>query len=380
MKDGYGEQQKRQMKIRHCLRMAREDFTFYEDQRTERKRRCVDEVVPLTQSDLRFRHDAQQLSIPMSTYASASPSLEQCSAFASDSNNDTDGSASQSSETSEESIFTPQDSHPSHAQNRRRWTNLARMCERYQLSDRAGAAIATSTLQDMGIVTNEDKSLVIDPSKLRRERERCRKEISNFKYVSGLYFDGRKDATQVMLEGPNKKMYRSTQLEEHYVLIGEPGTYYLTHLSPTDGKGRTLAQEIFDFISNNMLCQKLNIVGTDGAALMTGKFNGVIRSLEELLKTPLQWSICLLHTNELPLHHVFMELGGTTNSPDSFTRPIGKQLDGCVSEWLVVKLKNIPYVHFPDIPQSAVDELSSDQHYAYRICMAVIVGSVDENL
>ena len=77
------------------------------------------------------------------------------------------------------------------------------MCERYQLSDRAGAAIATSTLQYMGIVTNEDKSLVIDPSKLRRERERCRKEIcqeevSNFKYVSELYFDGRKDATQVM--------------------------------------------------------------------------------------------------------------------------------------------------------------------------------------
>ena len=191
----------------------------------------------------------------MSTYASASPSLEQCSVFVSDSNNDTDGSASQSSETSEESIFTPQDSHPSHAQNRRRWTNLARMCEIYQSSDRAGAAIATSTLQDTEIVTNEDKSLVIDASKLKRERERCRKEIcqeevSNFKYVSGLYFDGRKYATQGMLEGPNGKMYRSTQLEEHHVLVGEPGTYYLTHLSPTDGKGRTLAQEIFDFISN----------------------------------------------------------------------------------------------------------------------------------
>ena len=141
-----------------------------------------------------------------------------------------------------------------------------------------------------------------------------------------------------------------------------------------------MAQEILDFISNTMLCQKLNIVCTDGAALMTGKFNGVIRSLKELLKTPLQWSICLLHTNELPLRHVFMELDGTTNSPDSFTGSIGKQLDGCVSEWLVVKFKNIPNVHFPDIPQSVVDELSSDQHYAYRICMAVIVGSVDEDL
>ena len=43
------EQQRRQMETRHCLRMAREDFTFYEGQRTERKHRCVDEVVPLTQ-------------------------------------------------------------------------------------------------------------------------------------------------------------------------------------------------------------------------------------------------------------------------------------------------------------------------------------------
>ena len=115
------------------------------------------------------------------------------------------------------------------------------MCERYQLSDRAGAAIATSTLQDMGMITENDKSLIIDPSKLRRERERCREEIRqkesfNFKFVTGLYFDGRKDATQTMKEGPNGKMYRSIELEEHYVLVGEPGTYYLTHLSPAMAK------------------------------------------------------------------------------------------------------------------------------------------------
>ena len=36
-------------------------------------------------------------------------------------------------------------------------------------------------------------------------------------------------------------------------------------------------------------------------------------------------------------------------------------------------------MHYLDIPHSVVDELSSDQHYAYRICMAVMVGSVDED-
>ena len=127
-------------------------------------------------------------------------------------------------------------------------------------------------------------------------------------------------------------MCRSTQLEEHYVLVGEPGTYYFTHLSPIDGKSRTLAQEIFEFISETVLCEKLTIIGNDGTASMTGKFNGAIRSLEELLKNPLQWSICLLHINEFPLLHVFMELDGTTNSPDSFTGPVDKQPNGCVSE------------------------------------------------
>ena len=93
------------------------------------------------------------------------------------------------------------------------------------------------TLQDMGMLTDEDESLVTDPSKLRRERERCREEICqeevfNFKFVTGLYFDGRKNVTQIIVvEGPNRKMCRSTQLEEHDVLVGKPGTYYLTHFS-----------------------------------------------------------------------------------------------------------------------------------------------------
>ena len=43
-------------------------------------------------------------------------------------------------------------------------------------------------------------------------------------------------------------MCKSTQLEEYHVLLGEPGTYYLTHLFPIDGKGSTLTQEIFEFV------------------------------------------------------------------------------------------------------------------------------------
>ena len=59
---------------------------------------------------------------------------------------------------------------------------------------------------------------------------------------------------------------------------------------------------------------------------------------------------------------------------------IGRQLNGAVSEWKVVKFNSIPNSKFPVIPNFLMDDLSSDQYYAYRICSAVMLGSVDANL
>ena len=69
--------------------------------------------------------------------------------------------------------------------------------------------------------------------------------------------------------------------------------------------------------------QKLKIVGSDGTPVMTGKSKGFIASLETLIGRPLQWVICLLHLNELPLRHVFQKLDGVISEPDSFSGPIG---------------------------------------------------------
>ena len=43
---------------------------------------------------------------------------------------------------------------------------LARTCDRYSVSDRAAAAIASAVLEDVGLITNEDKTSVIDRNKL----------------------------------------------------------------------------------------------------------------------------------------------------------------------------------------------------------------------
>jgi len=131
------------------------------------------------------------------------------------------------------------------------------------------------------MVTDNDKTCVIDHSKLRRERERCRQKIQkgeqqNFRFVNAIYFNGHKDATQIVVQGPNDKRYRSVELEEHYTVVGEPGSLYLNHFSPEDGKGRTIVQKLFDSICGTELKDRLAIVGTDGTACMTGKYNRCI--------------------------------------------------------------------------------------------------------
>ena len=79
-------------------------------------------------------------------------------------------------------------------------SNLAMEAERFGISDRAAASLASAVLVDFGIITKEDASCVIDRSKVRRERSKLRKllrsEAEEVKdNISGIYFDGRRDKT-----------------------------------------------------------------------------------------------------------------------------------------------------------------------------------------
>ena len=61
-------------------------------------------------------------------------------------------------------------------QNRHRWKNAALACDRYGLSDRAGASVITATLFECGCVTPEDQSKVVSHKKLHHERHLARQE------------------------------------------------------------------------------------------------------------------------------------------------------------------------------------------------------------
>ena len=61
---------------------------------------------------------------------------------------------------------------------------------------------------------------------------------------------------------------------------------------------------------------------------MTGSGNdgGLLTHLEKLIGRKCFWTICMLHTNELPLRHLIANLDGPTNSKNGFKGPIGKLL------------------------------------------------------
>ena len=107
------------------------------------------------------------------------------------------------------------------------------VCERYQVSDRAGAAIASATLKGFEIVTEKNKKYVMEKRKLRRERQKYIEEIRNkeqelFELVDSIFVDGRKDATMTKLE-VNGNYHRQTVIKEHHVIVGESNGF-ISHM------------------------------------------------------------------------------------------------------------------------------------------------------
>ena len=129
----------------------------------------------------------------------------------------------------------------------------------------------------------------------------------------------------------NGKYYRQIIKEHHHVIVGEPGEFYISHVTTENSQEPTIAKSVLNLI-NTLLAKKLTIIGTDGTPSMTEYKSGFIASLKKSLGRHLQWVVCLLHLNELPLRHIFQMLDGTTTGPESFSGPIGKSIVEKVSD------------------------------------------------
>ena len=265
-------------------------------------------------------------------------------------------------------------------QKRIKLTNTAAISDRFGTSVRETAAISSAILLDYGIVTPENQSCVIDKSKVAREKANLRRQTTEnaekqTTELRGLYFDGRKDKTLFQVK-EGSKYYRKLLTEEHVSLVGEPGSQFVGHVSPSSGSAVAIVESIVDNLEQKKIStEKLEVVGCDGTATNTGYRGGVIRLLELKLNKALQWSICMLHFIELPLRHLMQDIDGPTSGPTSYSGPIEKQLTEC---------KTLPVTNFRpiavDLPVMNPKDLSKDQQYLYEICQAVSSGDCPTDL
>ena len=119
------------------------DLAFYHDQNSSRIRKCLLVVENPSSSDINFQKRVSQKQIICDTEVQSSV-IEQLDL---ESNVSDPGPSSPSS-----SDFLPQQKRmkliEDSQQNRQSLKNLVIMCERYQISDRAAAAIGNATLKD----------------------------------------------------------------------------------------------------------------------------------------------------------------------------------------------------------------------------------------
>ena len=120
--------------------------------------------------------------------------------------------------------------------------HLSMACDRYLVSDRAGAMLANGLLKDLGIVKKGCTAKLICPSKLRRQREKwgkvLMKEKRAEKLPQGLYTDGKRvptlvretTVTKVQVQGGRgRSAYRTVSstsnnivVQDHYPVVAEP--------------------------------------------------------------------------------------------------------------------------------------------------------------
>lgn len=104
---------------------------------------------------------------------------------------------------------------------------------RFGVSHRAAAALASGLLKDLGIISDEDKTEVIDPAKIQREVKRvCAEAVgardSELNGITCIGLDGKRDSNVVTFKDITNSdgsttLFRTTATVEHITFTAESG-------------------------------------------------------------------------------------------------------------------------------------------------------------
>ena len=245
--------------------------------------------------------------------------------------------------------------------------------------------MVNAVLIDFGVITPDDTSCVVDRQKIRRAKLKFRQQVgalhtNNAETIQGFYFDGKEidTLTNISVDCHRKNVIVK---QEHTVIISEPGGEYLGHVTTNDKKARTICEALVDFLSSRDAIPDVQVIGADSTVTNTGANAGIIRRFEDERGSRVHWSICLLHTNELPLRHLIEKLDGETSGHNSFKGIIGKSLME-VDKWKwntnFCSIKKGP--NLPTFTDEVFKSLSADQRYLYLAAASIKSGKIESRL
>jgi hypothetical protein len=195
------------------------------------------------------------------------------------------------------------------------------------------AKLGNALMKDLGLVKKESTSLLLCPSKVRRERKRWGGKLEEEHLAQslphGLYSDGKcvdtlvRDTVTTRVQVPGRRgraafrevtiVSNKVEKQEHFVVVSEPGEKYCSHVTPYNGSGAAIARELVAVVRERGV--QLQVLGMDGCSVNCGIHNGVFRLLELDLGYSVQHCVCLIHLNELPIRHYFIMMDGVTSGP-----------------------------------------------------------------
>lgn len=280
----------------------------------------------------------------------------------------TQSSSSSGESTSEASMDNCSSSQSSY--NTMSVINLAKAADRYDVSDTT--TLASAAYLDAGMISEDNTILVVDRSKIRRARRALRSasvESLHSETLHAFFFDGRKDMSLKYQFGRLRKV-----LHDHISIVQEPRSLFLSHVTVEDGGARCLADTIWNrLLDKNVDTSTIKGIGCDGTNTNFGRDNGAIRLFELLIRSHVQWLVCLLHSNELPFRVLLGHYVAKTNDPQSFSGPLGAKLKIC---------QTLPIVEFEildfgsELLNIDTTALNTDKKYLIDICRVIATAVV----
>ena len=197
---------------------------------------------------------------------------------------------------------------PQKKYNKTSLVSTALACDGTGVSSRKATIICNQYAKDIGYLTWENREThTLGKSKLDiwRKKERQKRiaeeeEKISQRPVRAIFFDGKKTATLVRVQGKSGMYFQKSEIQDHYVMIEEPDSVYLGHVIPYSGHGMSIAVALYRFLKSRGWEKDIVVVGCDGTNANVGNMKGCIPYLEKLLGHPVEWNVCLLHANELP--------------------------------------------------------------------------------